>query len=101
MDITYLCEHPDDDASRPIYITEEWLKKLCFDGIAGGWWRMSIDFEQHYTICINITLDEKHIESDMPTSFEIHYINLNHIQYVHQLQNLYFALTGEELNIKP
>lgn len=23
----------------------------------------------------------------------------DHIQYVHQLQNLYFALTGEELNI--
>lgn len=26
--------------------------------------------------------------------------NNNKIKYVHQLQNLYFALTGEELNIK-
>ena len=26
-------------------------------------------------------------------------VSLNRIDYVHQLQNLYFALTGEELNI--
>ena len=28
------------------------------------------------------------------------YVMLNSIQYVHQLQNLYFALSGEELQIK-
>lgn len=27
-------------------------------------------------------------------------VNCNEFQYVHQLQNLYFALTGEELTIK-
>jgi len=26
--------------------------------------------------------------------------NLDHIQYVHQMQNLYFGLTGQELKIK-
>jgi hypothetical protein len=28
-----------------------------------------------------------------------HWLNIN-IDYVHQLQNLYFALTGEELTFK-
>jgi hypothetical protein len=30
----------------------------------------------------------------------INYHNLPHIKYIHQLQNLYYALTGEELKIK-
>jgi hypothetical protein len=30
----------------------------------------------------------------------IRYGFINHIKHVHQLQNLYFALTGEELTIK-
>jgi hypothetical protein len=29
------------------------------------------------------------------------FIDINTLKYVHQLQNLYFALTGEELNYKP
>lgn len=32
-------------------------------------------------------------------SDEINIVSLNYIQSVHQLQNLYFALTGKELNI--
>jgi hypothetical protein len=35
---------------------------------------------------------------DNKTLFCSHWVN--HCQYVHQLQNLYFALTGEELNIQ-
>lgn len=29
------------------------------------------------------------------------YFSLNKIEYLHQLQNLYFALTGQELNVNP
>ena len=38
-------------------------------------------------------------DNDDSESFEIEDKNIN-IKYVHQLQNLYFALTGEELTIK-
>ena len=38
---------------------------------------------------------------DAEMSFEnAQLIGLNEIKSLHQLQNLYFALTGEELNIK-
>lgn len=32
---------------------------------------------------------------------ETQVLPLNFIKYVHQLQNLYFALTNEELTLKP
>jgi len=77
---------------RPIPLTEEWMNKLGFIGIANGfiggnnWWcgRISSNFNDG-KVKVWITGCD---------------INLSHIQYVHQLQNLYFALTGKELEIK-
>jgi hypothetical protein len=56
---------------------------------------------------------QKHITSDFYPTFSLKMINvndgivyvigigfLNHIKYLHQLQNIYFALTNQELNIK-
>ena len=37
---------------------------------------------------------------DTSSIFYFHWPNTISIQYVHQLQNLYFALTGEELEVK-
>lgn len=56
---------------EPIPITEEWLLKFKFDN-------------NHWAT--------KWILHDMPTPTGIH--------FVHQLQNLYFALTNEELTLK-
>jgi hypothetical protein len=67
----------------PIPLTEDWLLKFGF---------VSNPYEDRY---------EKgtiHIECDKTKGATYLWIeNMPHIKYVHQLQNLYFALTGEEL----
>jgi hypothetical protein len=92
------------DYIKPIPLTEEWLlkfgfeeeamrysknidlfgggKKLCFSGD----YLYIIDSEKQNTIPTDVvTIWNKDVKKEF---------------YVHQLQNLYFALTGEELIIK-
>lgn len=75
---------------KPIPLTEEWLERFGFEKTTSGisaflktesvtfWWG------GHF---VNM--------SDNETQY-----NLVNVSYVHQLQNLYFALTGEELTGK-
>lgn len=72
----------------PVPITEQWLLRFGFDKCLNGFWD-STDY-------INVRVD--------PISFylagsDIDLANDN-FKYVHQLQNLYFALTGNELVIQ-
>lgn len=71
----------------PIVLTEEWLLKFGFklkSGKYGNYWVLN-GFE-------------------LSESFSVHYNADNTrfitLKYVHQLQNLYFFLTGEELTLK-
>lgn len=76
---------------KPIPLTEEWLIKFGFkiygkDDIPNSpsdWNWGKIGFN------ISLTYETKKVQ----------YTNIN-LEYVHQLQNLYFALTGQELIIK-
>jgi hypothetical protein len=80
------------DNYRPIPLTEEWLLKFGFEvntdyaSEDNNWY----DYLKNYVrismpyFTYNFENGESEIE----------------IKYVHQLQNLYFALTGEELTIK-
>ena len=81
-------EKPD---YQPIPLTEEWLLKFGFE------W--SIQHQAHYLNGFDFVID---ICTDY--SRVIKYKRggevMTRIQHVHQLQNLYFALTGEELTIK-
>jgi hypothetical protein len=77
----------------PIPLTEEWLLKLGFGMESPGFYSYGEEAMADY--CYN--MDEKTFHEYYPTS------DMNCIakcEYVHQLQNLYFALTGEELTIK-
>lgn len=88
----------DDDWEdlQPIILTEEWLINFGFkmvvlnaEGLA-EWneWRIK-DFE------IFSTGSHESCKNDLCFgTFDFK------VKYVHQLQNLYFALTGEELTIK-
>lgn len=71
-------------SSKPIQLTEEWLIRFGFEKLIpnGSVYKLG-DF---------------HIQDFSPLGF---YECANHIkiEYVHQLQNLYFALTGEELKL--
>ena len=88
------------DHYKPILLTEEWLIKFGFGlheypGIGRGKTlyfevdnikhSVEVYFPRNVNIDVVVSLDDKMYK---------------HIQYVHQLQNLYFALTGEELTIK-
>lgn len=70
----------------PIPLTEEWLIKFGFELNSNNNW-------SHWNFGLNFYKDGDFFESDQLPIFI-------YLQYVHQLQNLYFAITGEELTIK-
>ena len=88
---------------EPIPLTEEILLKCGFEFIFGINNRYLKDYGAFYfTIMImnddksyqvSLSNHEKKEGESIPT------VGLGIIKYVHQLQNLYFALTGEELKI--
>ena len=73
-----------DDNWKPIPLTEEWLLKFGFVKKEIGYSKLT-SMEECFLISFG-----KHININ-GVKFN------NEIKYVHQLQNLYFALTGEEL----
>jgi hypothetical protein len=73
----------DDDLIIPIPITEEWLLRFGF---------VSNPYQDRYE---NKSI---HVQCNKTRGVtELWIENMPHIKYVHQIQNLYFALTGEEL----
>ena len=80
------------DFIEPIPLTEEWLLKFGFikrneyefDFWQNSMWKLKEYKKKKYYILFHCS-DE---------------VDCTLIKYVHQLQNLYFALTGEELQIK-
>lgn len=82
---------------HPIPITREWLEKLGFD--------MDDDIDEgvirFLKVIDGITLRwNGFLEMEVTTQYVTIRFDLDHIKYVHQLQNLYFALTGQELTLK-
>lgn len=82
-------KYEDYDSSinelEPIPLTEEWLFRLGFeDKLTWEKGKFRYDSEQRLHLCNSNTC--------MVISYKV--------EYVHQLQNIYFALTGEELTIK-
>jgi hypothetical protein len=85
-----------------IPLTEEWLLKLGFDklGEFGEYYRifnkgLIIDIEDagnEFIVWVRIG------DAILEPLFEVGY-PIAYIQHVHQLQNLYFALTNEELTL--
>lgn len=75
---------------QPIPVTEEWLLRFGFKKTEDTLFGMD-EFRMHgYSFALsNLSLEN---------GFGI--INEHPTKYVHQLQNLYFALTGEELTYK-
>lgn len=86
------------DMSRyePIPLTEYWIKKLGFFcyGKKRSWYDIIIS--KGYEMSINT--DGKISIGQNGNWTTLNFINK--MEYVHQLQNIYFVLTGEELIIK-
>lgn len=87
---------------KPIPLTEEWLLKFGFV--------ITVDPENaHYKKVVNNDFNESFV-INRKVGYEVFYIGhkdcndylcfTTQIKHVHQLQNLYFALTNEELKIE-
>ena len=77
----------DIDEVEPIPLTEEWLLKFGFERISGNLFGI-----EEYLIDVNDFSFYK-----TPNCFDS--FLLANLKHVHQLQNLYFALTNEELKL--
>jgi hypothetical protein len=98
-----------EEEAKPIPLTEEWLVKFGFDRLDHAN-EYGEGFVSAHGWCAKYSIDglrilqpsEKSNWADKQDSFSI--IGLNDVnlwvKHVHQLQNLYFALTGEQLTIK-
>lgn len=84
---------------EPIKISKDWVEKLGFIFIIRNMWELKIDFYTKLQFYEN--------QDDYITLFVQNYNNgerisdthlaLKNVKHVHQVQNLYFALTGREL----
>jgi len=91
------CEENNEDFNRvhmPIPINEEWAKKLgykYYNGKTDG--DMTMDFGGKLDIDFvkGVIKVKSHYET------ELMYRTLHAVEFVHEIQNLYFALTGIEL----
>lgn len=82
---------------EPIPLTEEWLIRFGFKKDINDWFTNSFvaSIQDSVTmIYINIVSGSACL-TDFDDREQMSYVG-NKIKYVHQLQNLYFALTGEE-----
>ena len=83
------------ESGKPIPLTEEWLLRFGFN------WLDQVDGYRKEHIEHTISMDLLPIENSKEFAVEWDYNWLNSIKHVHQLQNLYFALTGDELKLNP
>ncbi len=74
---------------EPIPLTEEWLFEFGFEKKENNWKQLCICNDWTYIYWERL--------AGVELSVNKYSVMLTHIKYVHQLQNLYFALTGEEL----
>lgn len=80
---------------KPILLTKNWLLKFGFVK-EGKEWQIGVHNESFSGLMI--------LQYNIPNcswDFSIgQYSDITFVKYVHEFQNLYFALTGEELTIK-
>ena len=83
---------------KPIPLTEEWLKRFGFESQHAGHYYNNIN-EEFYVFCngTDCGIAFQEIEHGVDDIDYERVLSIT-IDRVHQLQNLYFALTGEELN---
>jgi hypothetical protein len=69
---------------EPILLTEEWLFKFGFEKTPFGYYKLGSFYIDLHSNTYRLNRE---------------WVNIN-FQYIHSFQNLYFALTNQELNIK-
>lgn len=94
-----------EDFIQPIELTEEVLLKIGFED-RKGYFNYSKVFGDENNYCDSIYIyycaPLKHFKftHDKVKEMDLQTMDLYNIQYLHQLQNSYFLLTGQELEIE-
>jgi len=84
---------------KPIPLTEEWLRQFGFlKDDDGNYW---IDLQTHYLELVPSRgyLYPTYVQVPEMSYEDEQRVIINRIEFVHELQNLYFALRGEELEL--
>lgn len=84
----------DELLIKPIPLTEEWLLKF-------GWGKGEYDTEYVDNVSLKQECLSYNVGAKMfciETNGDI--MEIKHIRYVHQLQNIFYCLTGQELELK-
>lgn len=84
-------DYPNYDEIEPIPLTEEWLFKFGFELINNNFYR-----SRNCELCLYWTVNKNKM---LPEYYGKRLVTGYDFKYVHQLQNLYFALTGSELTV--
>ncbi len=96
MEVTTVSKYKDlgldTDFSKPIPLTEEWFERF---GFKLEKWYISGNKAFEYKLR-DFTISKLELELGV---FMVNTKQRASIKYVHQLQNLYFALVGEELKL--
>jgi hypothetical protein len=81
---------------KPIPLTEEWLLKFGFitKGIHYNFTLGNMEIASAIRVLSTNERGKFYLDGDIPEWMKIK------LEYVHQLQNLYFVFAGEELEIK-
>ncbi len=87
-----------DSTAKPILITEEWLLRLGFEQIYKSsmhstYWIENLTYYFWYPY---VSTEKKNSQYA-----DFKGIRLNNCLYLHQLQNLYYAINGIELSVNP
>ncbi len=83
------------ESIEPIPLTEEWLLKLGFE---------YDEFSDEDNPFLDLRYNRFLFQSDKSVNYNTVYLTINKtdikIKYVHELQNIFYCLTGNELEIK-
>ena len=90
MVVLSIIERMSNHSYRPIPLTEEWLERFGFEKVADNCWLNN-------KTAFYVDKRESHIRKGFVYYLKEDSNDFIPIDNLHQLQNLYFALTGEEL----
>lgn len=91
FDIAQMVENPESNEYKPIPLTEEWLLKFGF--------KNSKSQDKFFVIDNNMGVSTANNEFIFIMGNFVCQLVLIKLQFVHHLQNLYFALSGKELTL--
>ncbi len=91
----------EEDKIKPIKLTEEWLLKLGFSDKEYKLGYIGIDIKYEFTIT-DFVLTKPTVLGEWQKNYAWEHVKhrFTELKYVHQLQNIYYSLTGQELIIK-